>query len=287
MMSCTYNPLVIFLCTAFLFVSCKVEQVRGPYPEDQTAVNDLGLDDQCEAICGYELIYNFTKELQDFTAEIKVITEREQRVYSAVVSNGIVTSRSLLRDVFVTVLPNQIKIQYDLISSATEFEFTINGERLNPELQSSTPISVCGSLCALENYDLNTDNLDNLEIACEEECSGNLRYQFTNPLPEYDYQVVSGYYPNEAEVFAGRYENDGEQESTELPQNEYGITSIDYGVAFIQINHRGELDFQSLNININRIGKGQGAITESSTAFVCNSVCINAILITNTDEFLP
>ena len=69
-------------------------------------------DDICEAVCGNELSYNFTKELENFTAEVKVRTQVEQGVYSAVVNNGMVTSRSLLRDAGVTILTNQIKVGY-------------------------------------------------------------------------------------------------------------------------------------------------------------------------------
>lgn len=268
---------------AILLSSCKTEQVGRPETEGG---EELGPNELCEAVCGNELNYNFTKELENFTAEIKVRTQVEQGVYSAVVNNGMVTSRSLLRDAGVTTLTNQIKVGYGW-GDVADFEVTINGERLNPEQQSSMPTSVCGTSCVLESYELNTDNLEAVDLSCNEECSGTLLYQFTSPLSEYDYQVVTGYYPSEEEIFAGRYESSGEQETIELPQNEYGITSIDYSDSSIQINYTGSLDLQTLNIKLNRIGKGQGVITDSSATFVCNNICISATRSLSTDEFLP
>ena len=120
-------------------------------------------DPVCDAICGEQYEYDFSKSLEAYDLEVSFKTDQGEEIVEVSFDGEITENYAQNADVTVRVEADGVEIYASYRTFLSDVIFTINDVSLTPSLVSSEPNEVCGSECTTSMFDLNTDSVEERE----------------------------------------------------------------------------------------------------------------------------
>ena len=148
--------MILFLGLFGCFDSNKTNATSDPHPID---------DPMCDAICNEQSIFDFSKALDAYQVSVSFLTSEGGTDVIEVLYNGSPSSSySIDYEVEVNANSDGIQIYSSYGLTLEEIQIEINSVEVGSTLIGTEDSTVCGSVCTLNQYDLNTDSIEPMDF---------------------------------------------------------------------------------------------------------------------------
>lgn len=118
-------------------------------------------DPMCDAICGEQYLYTFSKSLEGYSLRVSFQNmDGETETLEAVFNGEVTEAYAMMSEVELRADQNGIHLYSAHSWMLENIVFEINNTEVLPSLNEAYEDEVCGSVCTISDYTLNTDNIE-------------------------------------------------------------------------------------------------------------------------------
>ena len=120
-------------------------------------------DPMCDAICSEQYLYTFSKSLEGYSLRVSFQNmDGETETLEAVFNGEVTEAYAMLSEVELRADQNGVHLYSAHSWILEDVVFEINNTEVLPSLNEAYEDEVCGSVCTISDYTLNTDNIEPL-----------------------------------------------------------------------------------------------------------------------------
>ena len=120
-------------------------------------------EQMCDAICSEQYLYTFSKSLEGYSLRVSFqSTDGETETLEAVFNGEVTSAYSMVSEAELRADQNGVHLYSAHSWMFENIVFEINDTEVLPSLNEAYEDEVCGSVCTISDYTLNTDNIEPL-----------------------------------------------------------------------------------------------------------------------------